>query len=100
MTENEVTETQPEAVPVEAPAAEPAVVEAPPVESAPFEAAPPEVPPPVEPVVQEAATVPTGAATAHGVLSEIEDGLRALDAFPENILTWLREKIAEAKSHL
>lgn len=50
-----------------------------------------------QPPVQADMPAETG---AHAVLTEIESGLEALAAFPENILKWLRDKLAEVRSHL
>ena len=58
-----------------------------------------------EPVVQADPVPPVEAekpaeSGAHAVLTEIESGLEALAAFPENVLAWLRAKLAEVRSHL
>ena len=68
----------------------------------PQESAPPVVAAPVvqaDPVPPVEAEKPAESG-AHAVLTEIENGLGALAAFPENILAWLRAKLAEVRSHL
>lgn len=85
MSENEnefsVAPVVPDAVvaPVESPA--PVVDPTPVVESAPVAAGP---------------NIPAALA----VLKEVDDGLEALGAFPENVIAWLRAKLSEARSHL
>lgn len=83
MTENENT----------APIEQPQVEEAAPPQASITEPAEPATQPPV----QDDKPAESG---AHAVLTEIESGLEALAAFPENILKWLRDKLAEVRSHL
>lgn len=75
---------------------------APPEAPQPQESTPPAV---ADPVVQADPVPPVEAekpaeSGAHAVLTEIENGLEALAAFPENVLAWLRAKLAEVRSHL
>lgn len=101
---NEETENGAAPQPSAPEVAEPVATEV--AEAAPAAAEPSAAEDSAPPAVQEpevaavAPAVVSGPAAAHGVLSEIEDGLKALEAFPENVLKWLRAKIAEAKSHL